>query len=432
MSYETSPVQAGSIDKFLISSNTANESVDMSGGIVDFRYYESVLSNNITATATVVETGFSDDSSTAVSTRGTVDGLPIRGGERTDITLKDSYGNQLHFPYGLYVNRVRDAQPGTQKDVYFLDFASSEYFANDQTRVTKRYEGKISDHVQNILTNVLKTKLSLDIDSTSINYNFIGNDRKPFYTCTWLASKSIPSNGVPGKTAGYLFFQTKDSFKFKSVDTLLSQPATKKYIYNNTGNLETGFDANIITYNLNSDIDLHEKLSLGSYNNRTIFFDPISFNYVVRDYNITNQDSKRSGKQFSGDLVAKEFTQSPSRLMSMVLDTGVLPKGKSSSAQLQDWKSQPAIPNYDAPNTMVQSIMRYNQLFTIQTQITIPGDFTIRAGDTVICDFPKLEGSSNKGVNKESSGIYMVAHVCHKITPEETLTSLALIRDSYK
>ena len=146
MSYETSPVQAGSIDKFLISSNTANESVDMSGGIVDFRYYESVLSNNITATATVVETGFSDDSSTAVSTRGTVDGLPIRGGERTDITLKDSYGNQLHFPYGLYVNRVRDAQPGTQKDVYFLDFASSEYFANDQTRVTKRYEGKIAVH----------------------------------------------------------------------------------------------------------------------------------------------------------------------------------------------------------------------------------------------------------------------------------------------
>jgi hypothetical protein len=25
----------------------------------------------------------------------------------------------------------------------------------------------------------------------------------------------------------------------------------------------------------------------------------------------------------------------------------------------------------------------------------------------------------------------MVAHVCHKITPEETLTSLALVRDSY-
>ena len=26
-------------------------------------------------------------------------------------------------------------------------------------------------------------------DNTSLNYNFIGNDRKPFYTCTWLASR---------------------------------------------------------------------------------------------------------------------------------------------------------------------------------------------------------------------------------------------------
>ena len=39
---------------------------------------------------------------------------------------------------------------------------------------------------------------------------------------------------------------------------------------------------------------------------------------------------------------------------------------------------------YDAENcALLQSIMRYNQLFTIQTTITIPGDFSIRAGDTV-------------------------------------------------
>ena len=94
-------------------------------------------------------------------------------------------------------------------------------------------------------------------------------------------------------------------------------------------------------------------------------------NRVKQDYNITNQSSNRTGTQFSGDLVAREFTQSPSRLMNMVLDTGSMPKGRSSEEQLREWKSQPSVPNFNPQHTTVQSIMRYNQLFTIQTQINL-------------------------------------------------------------
>ena len=42
------------------------------------------------------------------------------------------------------MNRARNASPGTQNDTYFIDLCSKEYFANEQTRVVKRYEGKIS------------------------------------------------------------------------------------------------------------------------------------------------------------------------------------------------------------------------------------------------------------------------------------------------
>ena len=68
-----------------------------------------------------------------------------------------------------------------------LDLCSKEYFANEQTRVVQRYEGKISDNVTKILKEVLKTDTTtFNIDSTAIDYNFIGNDRKPLYVCTWL------------------------------------------------------------------------------------------------------------------------------------------------------------------------------------------------------------------------------------------------------
>ena len=80
---------------------------------------------------------------------------------------------------------------------------------------------------------------------------------------------------------------------------------------------------------------------------------------------------------------------------------------------------------------MVQSVMRYNQLFSIQMNIVIPGDFTIKAGDLVECAFQEVGGSQSKRINPETKGIYMVASVCHKLTPADTLTSLSLIRDSY-
>ena len=454
MATQNSPEQAGNIEKFQISSNFTEYAVDLSGGVVDFRYYEDVLSNNITATATCIETGYQqDDKGGAAPQQSTIDGLPIRGGERTDIIIEDVYENKLNLEEGLYVNRLRDVDPGTSKDLYYIDLSSKEFFANEQTRVVKRYEGNIGDNVEKILKDVLKVTSDIEIDDTAAPYNFIGNDRKPFYICTWLASKSIPQMpDSKGSLAGYLFFQTRDGYHFRSIDKIFQGEPKKKYIFNNTPQMPEGYDAKILTYDINSDVDVGKNLMMGMYNNRSIFFDPVSFTYDVRNFpgepqippaeGSFSKDNPPSEKEYLeklenaaeepvGKLIAKEFRQSPTRLMSHVLDTGVLPSGVDSQEQLNDWKNNPEKSNYDSRNTMVQSIMRYNQLFTVKTEITIPGDFSIKAGDVVQCDFPELAGNESKDINSESKGIYMVASVCHRITPRFTRTSLSLVRDSF-
>ena len=451
---KNAPESAGNIVKFQISSNFTDYAVELSAGVVDFRYYENVLSNSVTATATCVETGYqSDDKGGASGQQSTVDGLPIRGGERTDIAIEDAYGNELTFEEGLYVNRLRDVDAGTSKDVYFIDFASREFFANEQTRVVKRYEGNIGDNVEKILKDVLKVEADIEIDNTGAPYNFIGNDKKPFYVCTWLASKSIPESGKGG-SAGYLFFQTRDGFHFKSIDKILGGEAKKKYIFNNSTQIPEGFDAKILTCEINSDVDVGKNLMMGMYNNRSIFFDPLSFNYEVRSFpevetpppegqivgkivkavdSVKNYLEKLSiaSEEPVGDLIKEEFRQSPTRLMSFIMDTGVMPSGITSQDQLNTWSGEKEKENYDVANTMVQSIMRYNQLFTVKTDITIPGDFSIKAGDLIECDFPKLEGDAVKDVNPETKGTYMVASVCHRITPNSTTSSLSLVRDSF-
>ena len=424
---ENALVQSSNIQKFNISSNQQNKAADLTGGVVDFRYYESVLSNNVTASAVITDSGFKAEGDRVNEGVSVLDDLPIRGGERTDIVIEDNYKNQLRFPDGLYVNRVRDGDSGTQKETFSIDFASKEYFANEQSRVLARYEGKISEHVDSIITEMGGTMENND--NTSLNYNFIGNDRKPFYTCTWLASKAVPDKDV-GTRAGYVFYQTRDGFNFRSIDKIFDGEPNKKFIKNNTGELPQGYTANNLDYSIESDIDLKQNLTLGTYNSRAIYFNPFAMDYYVKEFKYQEDKVGKAGKYFGGDLVAEEFTQTPTRLMSHIFDVGAMPNGTGND-QLAQWKENSTSPNYDAENTMAQSVMRYNQMFSVKTNITIPLDLSIKAGDVVKCDFPQVSGDNKPEKNEQTGGIYMVASVCHRVTQRESFSRLALVRDSF-
>ena len=445
--------RAGTIRQFeIFQAKDGGESIDASPAVTDIKYYENVLSPSVNLTVVITETGESDKKT--FGSRGMLNGLPIRGGNASHIIIEDHEGNKLKFKSDnkLYVNRVRNVLPGTQKDVYALDFTSRERLANEQCRVVKRYDGKISENVKKILTEAtsaeagLKTQKEVDVDETAIEYNFIGNDRKPFYVCTWLASKSIPAEaGKIGGAAGFLFFETHDGFKFKSIDSLIDQEAKGNYIFSNTAdNPKSGeYTGKILSYTLDRDIDLQNNLSMGVYSNRTMFFDFYAFNYKVRPFSVDGTGGS-SAKEGAGskdkivtagkddiDSVADEFRLPVSRLMTRVLDVGSLPSGKDIKEQLEKWKDSPFDPTYDAGQTMVQSLMRYNQLFSIKINIKIAGDFSLRAGDMIYCEFPELTTDPNTPVNKGSGGLYMISSLCHNLTPRKTETSLTLVRDSF-
>ncbi len=306
--------RTGDIKKFeIFQAKDGGKSIDALSAVVDIKYYEDVLSNTVSLSAIIAEAGETDDNK--VGNVGILDGLPVRGGEPVTLIIEDHDGNKLRFAGDnkLYINRVRNVIPGTQKDVYVLDLSPRELFANEQCRVVKRYNGKISENIKKILTEAtsadvgIKTKKKVNVDETALEYNFIGNDRKPFYVCTWLASKSIPDATTEdgkseiGGAAGYLFFQTRDGYHFKSIDKIFTGEPKKKFIFNNSTQLPEGYDAKVLTYDINSDIDVGKNLMMGMYNNRSIFFDPLVFNYEVRSF------PKAEVPQVEGDIVVEEI-----------------------------------------------------------------------------------------------------------------------------
>jgi len=441
--------RTGNIREFKIfQAKDGGNMVDASGAVVDIKYYEDVLSNSVSLSAIITETGESDNEK--VGNKGILNGLPVRGGEPSTIVIEDHDGNKLSFKDDskLYVNRVRNVIPGTQKDVYSIDFTSRELFANEQCRVVRRYDGKISENIKEILEKStsgdsgIKTKKKVTVDNSN-SYNFIGNDRKPFYICTWLASKSAPDRGdLKGGTAGYLFYETYDGFNFRSIDLLFEQKPKGNYLYSNTEDNPEEYDGKIISYDIDRNIDLQNNLLMGTYSNRTLFFDFYAMNYEVRNFNVDSTNPAKSeeggskGKVVSGgtedlDYVSDEFRKPISRLMNRVKDVGTLPNGKNIIEQLKSWKDKASEATFDAEDIMVQSLMRYNQLFSIKINIMIAGDFSLRAGDLIHCEFPELSVDPNTDVNRQTGGIYMISSLCHNITPRKTYTSLTLVRDTF-
>ena len=431
------------IKKLTAKNQKTGRESDLAGGLVDFRYYESILSNFITARLIVADTG----SSVPVDgeLKNVLDGLPIRGGENVDLNMLDPEGNQIKLVGstggdGLYVNRVKEGltSEDMQKTITVYDLCTKEFFANEQTRVPGRYSGKISESVRKILKDRLKTDKNLDIEETSNSYNFIGNDKKPFYTVSWLMTKCIPADGAYGKTAGFLFFETKEGFKFKSLETLIgptqgggssNKKKAKKFQYTGRDSTKRNFKK-IINYKINKNIDVQEKLAIGAYNNTTTFFNPYDFTIKSKDFSMS-EDQVGKVKSAGTDIafVAKEFRMGPTRGMSAVLDMGTLPIGKDAKEQVENWNKDKENLNDKVRERMSQAITRYNQVFSVSLDVLIEGDFSLKAGDTIYCEFPDV--SSKKKVSKETSGLYLIASLCHKVAGGKAFTSLNLIRDSF-
>ena len=432
---ELSPSRPGNIRQFRIKGQDVTGFDNESGtrtALVDLRYYENVLSPSVTFSVGIKETD------------NLLDSLPIKGGEKCDIIIEDSQNGKLNL--SLYVNRVRNVIKDPLESNYFLDLTSEESFANDQSRVVKRYDGKISDSVESILKQStsgsmgIKTSKNVKVDKTLIKYNFIGNNKKPFTVCTWLASKSVPENaGKSGGAAGYLFYETQDGFNFRSIDALFKEQKPKrKLIFTGTPDQPIDYNTKIINYSVEKNIDLKNNLTLGTYSNESIFFDFYEFKYRERSYSVdeggvsgSKDKLEHGGKDNFDASVTDKFRSKPSRIMTRILDVGTLPEGKSSKEQLENWKNHPDQPTFDAAKVMVQSAMRYNQLYSIKINVLIAGDFSLRAGDLVSCDFSQVNPSTSVGIDKRSSGIYMIASVCHRLTSKHTTSNLTLVRDTF-
>ena len=438
--------QGSGIEKIDITSNKdESKNVSIVNGTMVFLYYESILQDSVQAVVSYSDSGNSvgkgDDPNNYTSI---TEGLPLVGQERVNIKIQDNNQNVLETV--LYVNKINPLSEDTRKQIVQLQLASREFLMNEKVRANTRFDGKISDHIKKLLEddNFLgATEKKIDIEPTENTYNFVGNNKKPYYLINWLSRGAVPKlpegGGGTGISAGFLFWETNKGLHFKSIDSLFAQEPKLSVLYNESPDQNdtppAGYDVKALEYSVSNAIDVQNKLKLGAYSTRLIVFNPFNTYYEVITPNAKKNEDKLSlaGKELP--VLNKEFDKEDgpdfSRTTYMLLDPGSLPSGDG-KGKGQEQVQKKEQENFKPKEYLNQGIMRMNQVFSQKTTITIPGNFTLHAGDAIFVDAPQVSGDpQNDKENTQTGGLYIIADLCHYISAKNTLTKLNLVRDSF-
>ena len=403
--------------------------VDVSAGIMELRYYESILQDSPKATYIFADTGNS------INKKSVIEGLPLRGSEPTLIVMTDNYDNEISIE--MVCSKASTLTKDTTKSTVMLTLDTEEHYYNGSSSIRELFEGNIADTIKKIFTATSPAGLAsvkeLDVEEVGNPLSYYGNGFKAYYILNNLAKKSKPQGGGGLKSAGYFFFGTSEKMIFKSIDSFFDEdknPRKLSIIYNNSPDRTKGIPEgyNVKALSFETDIaDASKQSEQGSKVTKQITFDPANFNFT--HIVISAIEAVGNAAQFEPIKTAAEalpkfnpnFLQEPARTTIGIKDSGT-------TKPLDDSESE----NYTTQDIENQAIMRYNQMFATRVSVTIPGNFSLHAGDLVFFDGPSLrEDTKNDEVDADGGGLYIIASLCHYVSPERTLTKLSLIRDSF-
>ena len=408
----------------LLEISNGNKTIDIKDKVTSLDYYESLLSPNVTAIMSIVDSGDSSNYDKEYDKQerlGTIyNSLPITGNGQETIKFKvsSSLGTLDFTKKPFYINSAVNPDQGSNREAVVISLVSKSAIDNQLTKVNKKYTNTITNSVNLIAKNVLGLE-NVEIDQTKNSYSFIGNNKSPFDTLISLASKSIPEKGNPG----FFFYETRERHHFKSIDNLIAKtpvnrgnPYYKTEINKSSINYDNTFK--ILSSSINKNQNLINALKSGVYSNRTVVFNPKTFkqeetSFVLDDDNLKNSLGKNK--------ISKPENENYTRTLYSIKDVGALsPTVKDTSGgKPQDWQGK------------VQ--MRYNLLFTQVVNITVACNPNLKAGDVIECNFEIITHSKKEpGVaDPVQSGKYLILDLCHHYDTERSFTSMTLVRDTY-
>ena len=384
--------------------------------IMQFDYFESIFKPSIEARLLIT------------SRTKIVSQLPIVGTEKVEITLEHA-SNTLEFTE-WYVQGVGEPSTSSTQTVaeIFLTTKPNILQELEEYRLPGRYEPniKISNHVTTILKGLEIPDDLIDVESTANSYGFYGNFWRPFKAIYWLAKRSISTGG--GDRAGFLFWQTYDGYKFKSIDTIAAQGKESAATYTQTEYVageEVVDNFKIFNPTMEYNQNVMQTLRSGGYGDRTLFFNPYGLpqNSQPSDQHVYSETFEKTDSFGTDDLITRslEVGNKPTNVDVQPYVGGTMtPNGtvneEDDSGSPQKWLSQ--------------SNIKYQQLVSQSQVLVVPMNLTLSAGDVINLNLI----NPNAGLDSHESGVYLIKDIRHTVSLMDGVqcyTHMRCIRDNY-
>lgn len=322
------------------------------------------------------------------------------------------------------IYKASDRVPSTDSgQSYLLHFCSDELISSQQILVSKAYKStKIKDIISDILVNELKidSKRIASLEATSGSFDFIIPNYRPFEAIQWVTNR-----GYDQKKFCYFFFENKNGFNLKSLQSLIKQEPYKtlKYEIKNSERDPANNKDSIDTLKILNDFDMLNSIPNGSFASRLLSIDIFNQSFLYHNYNIVNAEgggnliNKYKPVNSLKNSKGKTLFDSPDSFFRTNLAINDTASEKSND--IKYWM---------LPRAMHMSIIN-----NFRIQIVIPGDIELKAGDIVNYEFPMFDSANQAGkkMDKRRSGKYLVASVNHKFSEDVFETIVELCSDSF-
>jgi hypothetical protein len=400
--------------------------------LVELSYYEDIYS--------FVTSGYI----TLVDAQGFLEMFQLSGNEFIEINFGKVRTGSNSTDQIFRIYKISDRKPSgnMNSEVYTLYFCSEELLLSEQTKISKSYSGKkISEIIQNILTDKLKVKEKniQKIEETTGTYSFVVPRLKPFEAISWLSIYARPkATGTVG--ADMLFFETKNGFNYRSIQSMFKEPiySTYRYQAKNIDESVQDFQEKTVTvldYEFVKTYDALKDINSGTFANKMISIDPLARTYKTTEFNYKDYFEKKKTSSLNDNSVLVPLKNRLGKTQNESYDSRIkVATSNASQNQLQYVKDNPGsvasdigIENYVPLRTAQLGLANYTVV-----KITIPGDPGITAGRTIDFNLLTLKPATNKKeLDRYYSGTYLVSAVRHIITSGGAYqTVLEICKDS--
>ena len=405
-----------------------------------------------------------------VDARNLIANLPIQGTERLFFKLSTPGASNVEHiidaseetghPFYVYkISNKQQTSQGTQ--VYTIHFCSREFLRNIRTKVSKAYEGKLSDMVQQIVAEKegLDSRKTLYYEETSNSDKFVMPNISPFSAIGMIAKRALPERG---NGVGYYYYETTKGLYFQSWENMCtkgipnkddpSKGPVQEFYYMPQNITDEKIDEPKEIHDLksveeykfvNTFHDTAAAQALGTYGHRVISHNLFAKDFKSTDWNYHNEfnqtvhadqegsDKSETNPTVSGNPVdfdnnnVSDYSES---MVSLQPTTQFLHNDASGSfgTDVNDDGRLEGIRN--------AQIMQVQAGTTIQ--MTIKGQTYIQPGNVI--DFKvrpvEEEGltADGKAYDAQYSGRYVVCKVRHRVTKQDYKMVLEVKKDSVR